>query len=108
VRLANVAAPQPLPHARCWAEAAAALQASRAARDLVGDAHSVQVTPAGGRDEYGRQLAQVSLDGADLGDALYAQGLAAHRPPGKFDWCAPLSEAGEGAPPTRALMDFSR
>ena len=75
---------------------------------MVSDARSIQVTQAGGQDEYSRPFVHIGLDGSDLGDALYEAGMVARPPkPGaRFNWCAPLSEANTGAPSERALMDI--
>jgi endonuclease YncB( thermonuclease family) len=108
LRLAGAYAPQPIPHALCWAEAAAALRARDQVRSMVSGARSVQVRLTGGHDEYSRPFADIGLDGADVGEALRLAGLAGRPPkPGaRFDWCAPISQAREGAPPERALMDI--
>ncbi|MGR4865854.1 thermonuclease family protein [Caulobacter sp. LARHSG274] len=108
VRLANAYAPQGVPDARCWAEATAALLAVDKVRDRVKDARTISVGPASGFDEYHRELATVSLDGVDLGQELYSQGLAARRtsaPNGRFSWCDPISGKAQGGPPVSALLD---
>jgi hypothetical protein len=106
LRLANGVAPQPIPHAQCWAEAVAAIYARNETRALVSGAHSIDVRRTGGHDDYNRPFADITLDGADLGDALFRAGLVARKPTGRFDWCAPVSQEKEGAPPVRALFDF--
>jgi hypothetical protein len=108
VRLANAYAPQGVPDARCWAEATAALLAVDRVRDRIKDARTINVGPASGFDEYHRELAIVTLDGVDLGQELYDQGLAARRtaaPNGRFSWCDPISRKAPGAPPVNALLD---
>lgn len=108
VRLANAYAPQGVPDARCWAEATAAVLAVDRVRDRVKDARTISVGPASGFDEYHRELAIVSLDGVDLGQELYDQGLAARRTDaanGRFSWCDPISGKAPGAPPVNALLD---
>lgn len=104
-RLSNAFAPEAIPRARCWAEALAAREVQRAVKQLVLDAHDIQIAPTGGRDEYDRVFAEVSLDGLDLGQTLYDDGLAARPEKGRFEWCNALSETRVGAPPLRALFD---
>lgn len=108
LRLANAFAPQPVPYARCWAEAVAAREATRELRAMVADAHEIAVRPTPQRDEFNRTIAQVSLDRLDLGDTLVAAGLAARRSDTPFRWCAGFSEETKGAPTLQSLMDFSR
>ena len=108
VRLANAYAPQGVPDARCWGEAAAAKLATSWVRDKVREARSVTVEAARGVDEYHRDLALVGLDGVDLGQALYETGLAGRRTDatnGRFSWCEPVSGQAAGAPPVSALLD---
>jgi hypothetical protein len=106
LRLANGYAPQPIPHARCWAEGIAANHATREVKEMVSGAHSIQVHKTARRDEYNRPYAFIGLDGSDLGDALFLAGVVARPVTGTFDWCAPFSQETSGAPPVRALMDF--
>jgi micrococcal nuclease len=40
-----------------------------------------------GKDRYGRTLADVSVDGVDVGDTLIAEGLARSWPDGREFWC---------------------
>ena len=108
IRLADAVAPQPIPYARCFAEALASKQAAMAVRDLVRGAGVLRVEPTGRTDEFNRQVAHVFLDNQDLAHTLHDLGMVAEAQPGRFDWCAPLTAAGEGAPEVRTLMDFSR
>jgi endonuclease YncB( thermonuclease family) len=107
IRLADAVAPQPIPDARCWAEALAAKQATLAARELVRTSRKLRVEPTGKTDEYGRAIAHVFLDNQDLATLMHDAGFVADAQPGRFSWCAPLSAGGEGGPDFRALMDFS-
>lgn len=104
LRLANAYAPQPIPDARCWAEALAAREAARELRTLVAEGREISIRRTGQRDEYNRALAYVTLDRLDLGDTLYSMGLAARRGPTPFRWCAGFSEAAAGAPTLQSLM----
>jgi hypothetical protein len=108
VRLAEAYAPQPIPDARCWAEALASKQATQEVRSLVHDAKEIHTAPTGRRDEYNRFVSHVTLDGADLSRTLQDAGLAAATPQGRFEWCNPISKGDAGAPALKALMDFSR
>ena len=108
VRLAEAATPQPIPDARCWAEALAAKQAAAAARDLFQVARVLRIEPTGKTDEYNRTVAHVFLDNQDLGRSLHDQGLAAETATGRFGWCEPVSQADGGAPDLKALMNLGR
>ena len=108
VRLADAAAPQPIPDARCWAEGLAARYATAAVRDLVADARDIRVQPTGRTDEHNRSIAHVFLDNQDLANTLHDQGLAATSATGRFGWCTPVSVQEAGAPDVKSLMDFSR
>jgi len=106
-RLANAYAPQPMPDARCWAEAAAAKQATRVVSAMVGRAANVETTPTGKKDEYDRDLATIRIDGADLGEILFKDGLAARPTTGHFDWCGPVSRGDTGAPDVFSMMEVT-
>ena len=108
VRLANAYAPQPVPYARCWAEALAASQTARALRGLIAEGRMIEVRTTPERDEFNRPLGYVTLDGADLGDTLYAMGLAARRTGAAFRWCDGFSEEKAGAPPLDAMLRLAR
>lgn len=99
IRLSNAFAPEPIPRARCWAEALAAREALHRAQDMINAARTIDVKPTGGRDTFNRELAQVSLDGLDMGQTLLDQSLAARRPQvGRFEWCDPISKNDPNAP----------
>jgi hypothetical protein len=107
VKLSNAFGPEPVPDARCWAEAVAAKQAVRTVAAMVDRAASVRIQPTGGVDDFNRTLAKVEIDGADLGEALFQEGLAA-RPAGKrFEWCNPISRNEEGAPNVLTMMELA-
>jgi endonuclease YncB( thermonuclease family) len=106
-RLANGYAPQPVPDARCWAEAIAARQATRVVADMVAHAGSVTATPTGDEDEYARAYAIIHIDGADLGQVLFRDGLAAQPPKGRFEWCDPISRNEAGAPNVFSMMELA-
>lgn len=108
IRLAGAVVPQPIPDARCWAEALAAKQATAVVREMMKLATDIRVEPTGQTDEYNRALARVFLDNQSLADALHDQGMAAETEGRRFTWCAPISEGGEGAPDLKSLLDFSR
>jgi endonuclease YncB( thermonuclease family) len=104
VKLANAYAPETLLHARCWAESLASDRATAYVKDLVDHARSFDFRLTGQTDTYSRALGLVSIDGADLGDILYEQGLAARMVDPRFDWCQPISKQAEGAPKISTLF----
>jgi endonuclease YncB( thermonuclease family) len=106
VRLANAFAPEPIPRARCWAEALAAKQAARVVQQLMREASSIEVRPTGEKDSYNRDFAIVMLGGLDLGQTLYDEGMAGRPGTRRFPWCDPISENAEGAPTIYSLMEF--
>ena len=73
-------------------------------KDLIEHARSFEMKPTGGMDTYNRTLALVDIDGADLGDILYEQGLAARPVEPRFDWCQPISKQSDGAPKISTLF----
>ena len=103
VRLANAYGPESLLRSRCWAESLASDHAAEYVRQLIDHARTYEFKDTGKTDEYGRLLAVVTIDGADLGDVLYAQGLAARPSDPRFDWCQPISKAAPGAPKISSL-----
>lgn len=104
VRLANAYGPESLLRSRCWAEALASDHAAEYVRALVDHARSYAFKDAGRVDDYGRVIGYVSVDGADLGDILYDQGLAARPSDPRFDWCQPISKHAQGAPKISSLF----
>jgi hypothetical protein len=108
VRLANAYAPQGIPDARCWAEAAAAKQATQWVRGRMREARDITIEPTGGFDEFHRELAVVHLDDVDLGQQMFENGLASRRSTGRdnrFPWCEPISAKAPDAPVVGALLD---
>ena len=103
VRLVNAFAPSSLLHARCWAEALASDHAAEYVKEMVQRARTYSFTANGKLDEYTRAYGTVDIDGADLGDILYQQGLAARPAEPRFDWCQPISQKAEGAPQISSL-----
>ena len=103
VRLANAYAPESLLHARCWAESLASDRAAEYVKDLIDHARSFDFKPNGQTDTYNRAVGLMTIDGADLGDILYEQGLAARPVEPRFDWCQPISKQADGAPKISTL-----
>lgn len=103
VRLANAYGPESLLHARCWAESLAADHAAEYVKALVQHARSYGFKPTGETDGYNRTVGNLTIDGADLGDILYGQGLAARPSKPRFDWCQPISQKADGAPQISSL-----
>jgi len=106
-RLANAYAPQPVPDAHCWAEASAAKQATRQVAAMVARAATVNAELTGEKDSYNRDLATVRIDGADLGDVLFKDGLVARPGKGRFEWCDPVSQGGDGSPGVLSMMEVA-
>ena len=104
VRLANAYGPESLLHARCWAESLAADHAAEYVKNLVDRARTYALSITDKTDDYGRKYATVTIDGGDLGDILYDQGLAARPSNPRFDWCQPISQKAEGAPKISSLF----
>jgi endonuclease YncB( thermonuclease family) len=104
VRLANAYAPESLLHARCWAESLASERAAQYVKDLIEHARSFDFKPNGQTDTYNRAVGLMTIDGADLGDILYEQGLAARPVEPRFDWCQPISKQADGAPKISTLF----
>src|SRR5690606_24640575 len=100
LRLANAFAPEPIPQARCWAEAVASNEATEIVRDMVRGATTFDVRATGGVDECNRPFSTVALDGLGLGQTLYDRGLAARAagPRRRFELCHPSSQHGPGPP----------
>lgn len=108
IRLAGAFAPQTIPDARCWAEALAAKYAIQRVKEWMRSARTIQIAPTGERDSYNRVVAHVSLDGVDLSDQLFHEGLAGQPGKGRFEWCDPISVAKEGAPSWSAFGENGR
>jgi len=108
IRLANAFAPQTVPDARCWAEALAAKFAIQQVKNWMQSARTIQVEPTGERDVYNRAVARVALDGADLGDQLFREGLAGQPPRGRFEWCNGVSVTQDGSPDWNAFGENGR
>lgn len=107
VRLANAYAPESLLHARCWAESLASDHATAFVRELVDHARTYEFKATGDTDNYGRAVGLVALDGSDLGDILYSNGMAARPSTPRFDWCQPISQKqAEGAPKISSLYNL--
>ena len=108
VRVSNIDAPELFPGARCWAEAVLAKQAFFTVLETVQQGQDVQLRPEGRQNRWGQALAGVEVDGVDLGDLLYQQGLAS-RPTGRrFDWCGELQTHAPGAPTLDPLFADGR
>jgi endonuclease YncB( thermonuclease family) len=107
-RLANAFAPEQVPAARCWAEAAAAKASIAAMREMVRSARTVSVNATGPVDAQTRIPAIVQFDGLDAGEALVQRGLAARDGSRRFSWCEPISKNDPRGPPLSSLFDLGR
>lgn len=73
---------------KCDFERALGEQATRRARQLVRDAGRVNLVVSPGKDKYGRGLAQLYVQGQNIGDILIAQRLARPYSGGRRQsWC---------------------
>lgn len=86
-RIANIDTPEAGDNARCTAERQHAARATAAARRLVSSAQRVEFRSVGREDRYGRTVANVLIDGRDLGEALIAEGLARPWRGRREPWC---------------------
>ena len=83
IRIVNIDAPE-LGGARCAAERARAIAATRWLADQLAEPISIERT---GIDRYGRTLARVSIAGVDIGGQLIAAGFAKPWHGAKARWC---------------------
>jgi endonuclease YncB( thermonuclease family) len=86
-RLANIDAPETGDNAKCFLERERGEEAKRAAIKLVRSANVVAVRRTWRTDRFGRRVAFVLVDGADLGRLLVAQGLAQPWRGKRERWC---------------------
>jgi endonuclease YncB( thermonuclease family) len=86
-RLANIDAPETGDNAKCFLERERGEEAQRAAIKLVRTAQVVAVRRTWRTDRFGRRIAFVLIDGADLGGLLIAQGLARPWRGKRERWC---------------------
>jgi len=88
IRISNIDTPELGSHARCAAEAELAARAKDfTATRLASGQVALERDRHRPRDRYGRTLATVSVDGADLGEALVAAGLARRWDGRRHPWC---------------------
>lgn len=97
IRISNLDAPELPPGAECWAEAGLAIAAADRLQEFVNIARSIEIERRG-RDQYGRTLARVSLNGHDVGEALIKLGLASGWTGRRWDWCGSPRYDAAGAP----------
>lgn len=86
-RLANIDAPETGENAKCHRERERGEAARVAAIRLVRDAGKVTVRRTWRTDQYGRRIAFVFIDGADLGKMLVSRGLARPWRGAREIWC---------------------
>ena len=108
VRLSNVDVPELFPGARCWAEAVLAKQAFFTVLEEVQRGNDVLLRSTGRENRWGQTLAEVDIDGVDLGDMLHQQGLASRPTGSRFDWCGELQTHAAGAPTLDPLFADGR
>lgn len=81
IRLVAIDAPE-TSRPNCRAEAEKGAEAKRVAITLLRAGATITVTRTGRTDVYGRTLAELAVDGRDLGAELQARGLAIRWRPG--------------------------
>ena len=86
IRIENIDTPESGSRAACASERRRANQATRYARHLLDQTRSVRVIRTG-VDRYGRTLAQVQLDGWDMGQAMRDDGHARQWSGRRRPWC---------------------
>jgi endonuclease YncB( thermonuclease family) len=107
-RLANIDAPETGAQARCAIERIAGECAGRVAHNMVRSAKRVEVRRTFRHDRFGRRVAFVLVDGADLGELLMARGLARPWRGRRVRWCgarggfAQMAKNVQGAPSCRS------
>ncbi len=76
---------------RCREELLLGLRAKERMRQMLADAHVLEVS-FHGTDRYGRMLTRLSLDGTDVARRLISEGLAVQYSGGRrINWCARLT-----------------
>lgn len=88
VRILNIDTAEMPPQSRCVAEEQLARAAKARLRQLVQASEEVVLSSSGrDRDQYGRQLRLVRLDGIDVGEQLVREGLAKPWRGRRAQWC---------------------
>lgn len=89
IRISNIDTPETPPRSRCAEEARLAQAATANLRRMVAGAKDVRFVPDWDRerDSYGRLLGRVVIDGADVGEAQIAAGLAQRWRGRRAWWC---------------------
>lgn len=88
VRISNIDAPEVGDGSGCWAEAVLAARARQQLIEFVNISKSIDVEDdPRGKDQYGRTLATVRLDGKDVGEAMVFAGLASKWTGERWNWC---------------------
>lgn len=88
VRILNIDTAEMPPRSGCLAEERLARAAKARLGQLVQAADEVALVSAGrDRDQYGRQLRLVRLDGVDVGEQLVGEGLAKPWRGHRAEWC---------------------
>lgn len=73
---------------QCDAELRRGKAATAKLRELLASASTAELTYLPRRDQYGRELARLTLDGRDVADILVREGLARHYHGGqRQSWC---------------------
>lgn len=86
-RVVNIDTPETGSRAHCDAERALGNRATEMVRAMVTRAQQLELRPTGRTDRYGRTIAFVVIDGADLGETLIAEGVARPWRGRREPWC---------------------
>lgn len=88
IRLTTIDTPEMGNRANCPQERALADAATRAARQALAQGQQIEIVRTGRVDRYGRTLADIRVDGRDLGETLIAQGVAQPWRGQRAQWCS--------------------
>lgn len=94
IRLAGWDSPETNQSAKCRREHDRGLQAEAQAKRLIGTGATATLQLLG-EDQYQRAVARIWIDGTDIGQLLFRDGLSLptekDQPIGQIDWCGPVS-----------------
>ncbi len=94
IRLAGWDSPETGQSAKCRREHDLGMQAEAQAKRLIGTGKTATLQLLG-EDQYQRAVARIWLDGTDIGELLFDEGLSLPTEKddviGQIDWCGPIS-----------------
>jgi endonuclease YncB( thermonuclease family) len=86
-RITNIDAPETDDRAACAAERAIGERAKAYAKGVLRNAQRIEALPRGRIDRYGRAVAHIRVDGADLGAIMVRRGFAVWWAGRREGWC---------------------